>query len=163
MRCSFVTASPHETELIAGALAELVSPGSMVFLKGDLGTGKTVFVRGMVSALGGTGVRSPSFTLINEYDGPVPVAHADFYRLDEADFRDMGLDDYRDDGWIVVAEWPERLRTIPEGRGFFVYFSLMSKDPEHSSCRIIKIDPLTEEDGRSLSSSALNRWENPDE
>ncbi len=159
MSRSFIVTSPDEMELLGGALAGLLSPGAVVFLKGDLGMGKTVFVKGMVSALGGEGVRSPSFTLINEYDGPIPVAHADLYRLENVDFRAMGLEDYRDDGWIVVVEWPQRLEIIPKGDGFLVFFDLLSRAEEHKNFRRLKIDPLTAGDDAKLASPVFDRWE----
>lgn len=162
MTRTFVTNSPEETESLAWALSKLLRPGALVLLKGDLGTGKTVFVKGMVRSLCGKGVKSPSFTLINEYEGPISVAHADFYRLDEADFRDMGLEDYRDDGWIIVIEWPQRLRMTPNGNGFALSIKLMEEGEEDQgrrNFRVFTVRGLTEEDEKGLSSQAFDKWE----
>jgi len=94
-------------------IAERLRPGDVVALSGGLGTGKTTLARGIIDALGHVGeVPSPTFTIIETYSPPdvrLPLAHADFYRLDrpgEAD--ELGLDDYRE-GAALIAEWPERV------------------------------------------------------
>ena len=83
----------------------------MIALSGGLGAGKTTLARAIIAALGHGGeVPSPSFAIIELYDGPemrVPLVHADFYRLERpADAQELGLDDYRD-GAALIAEWPE--------------------------------------------------------
>lgn len=108
------TGSPEETEA-AGALVgrAVLRSGGRPFLAmyGDLGAGKTVFVRGLCSVLSpGSRVKSPTYTLVNEYRrGPVPVFHFDLYRIGGTDELDgFGFDDYLSSG-ICVAEWSEKL------------------------------------------------------
>jgi len=95
-------------EMIAGRLRI----GDVVALKGGLGKGKTTLARAIIAALGHEGeVPSPTFTIIESYDGPqmrVPVVHADFYRLDDPDeLEELGIDEYRE-GAALIAEWPDR-------------------------------------------------------
>jgi len=104
------TASPEETEALAARLAAELAPGDLVLLSGDLGAGKTTFVRGAAAALGAAGpVTSPTFTIGQVYDGPVPVSHLDLYRLGEGlgDEEPGLLDDYLTPAAISFVEWPE--------------------------------------------------------
>ncbi|MEZ5121458.1 MAG: tRNA (adenosine(37)-N6)-threonylcarbamoyltransferase complex ATPase subunit type 1 TsaE [Solirubrobacterales bacterium] len=103
---------PQETEAVGARLAGALSPGDVVLLAGDLGAGKTTFVRGAVRALGHPGrVTSPTFTLVNRYEGGrVPVSHLDLYRLGDAglDGEDPALLEEELAGdRIVFVEWPE--------------------------------------------------------
>ena len=111
------TTSEEETRRVAIGLAETLAPGSVLLLHGDLGAGKTAFVRGLAEGLGYTDdpVSSPTFTLVHEYaGGRVPLYHADLYRLpDGASLDDLGLDEVAEDG-VLAIEWPERLaRGVP--------------------------------------------------
>ncbi len=101
------------TEAAGRAFATLLRAGDVVTLSGGLGAGKTTFARGLLAALGlAEEAPSPSYALVIPYAPPetrLPVAHVDLYRLDEgADLRELGLDDYRADG-VLLVEWPERL------------------------------------------------------
>ncbi len=102
------SSSPEETERIALELAAGLEPGDVVAVSGDLGAGKTTFVRGACRALGVTvPVTSPTFAIGHRYPGRVPVAHLDLYRfetLGEADWAD--LEPYFD-GAVAFVEWPE--------------------------------------------------------
>jgi len=104
-----VTGSAAETEAVAGRLAQSLRAGDVVTVSGELGAGKTTFVRGACRALGVTSpVASPTFTIGHRYAGRVPVAHLDLYRLDG-----MGEEGWADlepyfDGTIAFVEWPER-------------------------------------------------------
>ncbi len=91
-------------------LGTLLGPGDVVALSGELGAGKTVLVRGVATGAGSTAhVASPTFTFIREYAGPVPLFHADLYRIDTpAQLVDLGLEELFDRGGIVVIEWAER-------------------------------------------------------
>src|SRR3972149_11403002 len=104
------TTSADETEALGRTLGTLIAPGDVVALSGELGAGKTVLVRGIVPGAGSLAhVASPTFTLIREYAGPVPLFHADLYRLDTpAQLIDLGLEEFFDRGGIVVIEWAER-------------------------------------------------------
>ena len=105
------TESEFETEQVGASFAESLIPGSTVLLYGELGSGKTAFVRGLAGALGvhPTEVSSPTFTLIQEYRGRVTVNHVDLYRLSGAEIDDLGLEDLATDSSIVVIEWADRL------------------------------------------------------
>jgi tRNA threonylcarbamoyladenosine biosynthesis protein TsaE len=104
------TTSADETEARGRGLGTLLTAGDVVALSGDLGAGKTVMVRGIVAGTGSTArVASPTFTLIREYAGPVPLFHVDLYRLDSPQqLDDIGLDEILDRSGIVLIEWAER-------------------------------------------------------
>lgn len=105
--------SEQETHDLGRTLAARLTGGSVVVLEGDLGLGKTVFARGIAAGLGirPDDVSSPSFTLVQEYDGGrTPMYHVDLYRLeDEDDLESLGIEDLRSSGGVVVVEWGERL------------------------------------------------------
>jgi len=103
------TCAPAETEAVAAQLAQRLRPGDIVLVSGDLGAGKTTFVRGACRALGVTGaVTSPSFTIARRYDGRVPISHLDLYRLVDVDDEDPALlaDELGPDR-VAFVEWPE--------------------------------------------------------
>jgi tRNA threonylcarbamoyladenosine biosynthesis protein TsaE len=109
MPSSTETASPAETEAIAAELAGRLAPGDIVLVSGELGAGKTTFVRGACRALGVTAaVTSPSFTIARRYDGAVAISHLDLYRLGDLDDEDPALlaDELAGDR-IAFVEWPE--------------------------------------------------------
>jgi tRNA threonylcarbamoyladenosine biosynthesis protein TsaE len=103
-----VTSSPEETEALAAQLAATLRPGDVVSVAGDLGAGKTTFVRGAARALGVTDpVASPTFTIGHRYEAGTPVAHLDLYRFSGIHAADWGdLEPYFD-GTIAFVEWPE--------------------------------------------------------
>ena len=106
------TSSPEQTEALGAALARRLGPGSVVAFTGDLGAGKTAFVRGMAAGLGvHTRVTSPTFTIVNEYeDGRLPLFHFDMYRLGSADeLYDIGWEDYLARGGVCAVEWSENV------------------------------------------------------
>jgi tRNA threonylcarbamoyladenosine biosynthesis protein TsaE len=93
-------------------LAKTLAPGAVVLLSGDLGAGKTAFVRGIAEGLGvnPADVTSPTFTLIQEYrSGRVPLYHVDLYRLQPIEVDDLGLDEMTSGGGVTAIEWPDRL------------------------------------------------------
>ena len=106
------TAGPAETEAHAARLAQGLTAGAVVLVSGELGAGKTTFVRGAARALGVVGpVTSPTFTIASRHHGHVPVAHLDLYRLDALDGEDAGLlADYLTPDAVTFVEWPERAR-----------------------------------------------------
>ena len=100
------TDSPEATRAVAGALGDLLVPGDLVLLVGDLGAGKTAFAQGLAHGLGvDERVTSPTFTIVQEYEGRLPLRHVDVYRLDRVqDLHDLGFDELIDDG-VTVVEW----------------------------------------------------------
>lgn len=114
---TFVTESEQETAAAGAKLAATLMPGTFVLLYGDLGAGKTAFVRGLASGLGAdpANVSSPTFVLVQHYRGRLPLTHVDLYRLDNAAaaIDDLGLEELVGNG-ILAVEWAERLpRPIP--------------------------------------------------
>jgi tRNA threonylcarbamoyladenosine biosynthesis protein TsaE len=112
-----VTALPEATEAAAGRLARHLRARDLLLLEGEMGAGKTTFVRGLARGLGVTGdVMSPTFQLVRLYRGPVQLAHVDLYRVaDDAELAELGLDELLDRG-VVVVEWGGRLREAGTAR-----------------------------------------------
>jgi len=106
-----ITKSEKETQEAGEKLVQTLAPGSVVAMYGDLGAGKTAFVRGMTRGLGiNFPVSSPTFNVVNEYPGKVPLFHFDMYRLGSADeLFDIGWDDYLERGGICAVEWSENV------------------------------------------------------
>jgi len=115
-----VTRSEEETSAIGRQLAQELGAGSVLLLTGDLGAGKTAFVRGLAEGLGipPAEVSSPTFTLIQEYrGGRLTLHHIDLYRLKPIEVDDLGLDDLAASGGVLAIEWPDRLpRPFPGAR-----------------------------------------------
>jgi len=112
MTRQFTTHSEDETRAVARALATELTAGAVLLLSGDLGAGKTAFVRGLAEGLGVDpgDVTSPTFTLVHEYrGGRLPLVHVDLYRLDRADLDDIGLDTELAEQGVTAVEWAERL------------------------------------------------------
>jgi tRNA threonylcarbamoyladenosine biosynthesis protein TsaE len=112
----FETSSEAETEHAGEALAGRLAPGAVLLLYGELGAGKTAFVRGLARGLGASpaDVSSPTFTIMQEYAGSTATLyHIDLYRLAPAEAADLGLDDLIESGGIVAIEWADRWRDRP--------------------------------------------------
>ena len=107
----YLSHSPEETEQLGAQLGRTLRPGSVVAYRGDLGMGKTAFTRGLARGLGCTcRVTSPTFTIVNEYSGALPLFHFDMYRLDSSDeLFDIGWEDYLSRGGVCAVEWSERV------------------------------------------------------
>jgi tRNA threonylcarbamoyladenosine biosynthesis protein TsaE len=114
---AILSSSEQETRDVAAAVARDLAMGSVLLLSGDLGAGKTAFVRGLAEGLGidAGEVTSPTFTLVHEYrGGRLPLIHVDLYRLDRADLDEIGLDQDLAATGVVAVEWSERLsRALP--------------------------------------------------
>lgn len=111
--------SPKETENIAKAFSKELKGGDVICLNGDLGVGKTAFVQGLVNALGVLEpISSPTFTIVNCYEGTVPIYHFDVYRIDDPDeMYEIGFEEYIYGNGISIIEWSEKIRDIlPENR-----------------------------------------------
>jgi tRNA threonylcarbamoyladenosine biosynthesis protein TsaE len=107
-----ISHSEWETEVLGRDLAATLGPGSVVLLAGELGAGKTAFVRGLAAGLGidPRSVSSPTFTLIQEYrGGRLLLYHVDLYRLSRAEADDLGLEDPAMEQGVIAIEWPDRL------------------------------------------------------
>ena len=108
----YISNSEHETELIGQRFAEGLPDGTVVAMYGDLGAGKTAFVRGMARGMGlDCRVSSPTFTIVNEYLGERELIHFDMYRLSSADeLFDIGWEDYLNRGAVCAVEWSENVQ-----------------------------------------------------
>lgn len=111
---SILSRSPEETRRAAASLVPALKPGSVLALHGDLGAGKTCFIQGLAEALGiSATVNSPTFTIVCEYRGRLPLYHIDLYRLDGAeDALRAGIDEYLHGGGIAAIEWAERATAL---------------------------------------------------
>jgi tRNA threonylcarbamoyladenosine biosynthesis protein TsaE len=111
-----LTRSAAETEELAADLARGFRGGEVVLLRGELGAGKTAFVRGLARGLGvdPDEVASPTFVLLTAYPGPLTLHHADLYRLDAPDAdRELGLEELPGPSGVLAVEWAERLSFVP--------------------------------------------------
>jgi len=106
-----ISCNEEETVLEGEKLGKQLTAGAVVALRGELGAGKTVFTRGIAKGLGvGGSVDSPTFTIVNEYPGNIPLFHFDMYRLaSENELFDIGWDDYLERGGVCVVEWSEKV------------------------------------------------------
>jgi tRNA threonylcarbamoyladenosine biosynthesis protein TsaE len=116
-----LTNSAGETILIAEKLAKTLKPGDMIALSGDLGSGKTTFTKGIGKGLGVKNPRrinSPTFVLIKEYNGKIPLYHLDLYRLDNLEeIENLGIEEYIYGTGVTVIEWAEKIECLlPEKR-----------------------------------------------
>jgi tRNA threonylcarbamoyladenosine biosynthesis protein TsaE len=108
----FITKTPQETRNLAKKFASVLKSGDIVFLNGDLGTGKTTFSQGITKFFGNKGfARSSSFILVNEYQAfdNLKLFHLDLYRLKKSTIFDIGIEEYLYSGNISLIEWPQRL------------------------------------------------------
>jgi tRNA threonylcarbamoyladenosine biosynthesis protein TsaE len=115
-----LTRSEEDTAAVARALASTLSAGDVLLLSGNLGAGKTAFVRGVAEGLGidASEVSSPTFTLVHEYrGGRLALYHVDLYRLDRAATDDLGLAEMGVADGVLAIEWPDRLtHSLPRAR-----------------------------------------------
>ena len=120
------TASPEETEALGEELGRRLRIGDLVLLSGELGAGKTTFVRGVARGIGSSdSVASPTFQLVRVYRGGIQLAHVDLYRIESSvEMRDLGLDELLDQGAAVV-EWGERLDDVRVAR---IHFDVLGDD-----------------------------------
>ncbi len=134
---TFISDSAARTQQIAAEFARDLTPGSVVALVGPLGSGKTQFVKGIVSEIGAAAaVTSPTFTLIHEYtDGRVPIYHFDFFRLEDRQSAErLGLDEYFFGDGICAVEWADKFRELLPVAARWISFA-----PKSESERLITI------------------------
>ena len=135
----YVSNSPAETEALGAALAGRLKPGAVVAFSGDLGAGKTAFVRGMARGLDiPERVTSPTFTIVNEYEGGrLPLFHFDMYRLSSSDeLFDIGWEDYLVRVGVCAVEWSENVSDALEGDCIRVD----NRRGAHDNQRLIRIE-----------------------
>jgi len=123
---SYLSRSEKETIELGSKFARRLLPGDVVALYGDLGSGKTRFIKGICMGLGvAAHVSSPTFTIINEYTGTnFRIHHFDFYRLESVqELREIGFNEYLDDNGICVIEWADRVKNLLPPDRYDVYFS----------------------------------------
>ena len=132
-----ISNSERDTELAGERFGAEVPDGTVVAMYGELGSGKTAFVRGMARGMGiDCRVSSPTFTIVNEYQGRIPLFHFDMYRLPDADaLFDIGWEDYLDRGGVCAVEWSENVEGAFYGDEIKVIFE---KTGENS--RLIRIE-----------------------
>lgn len=126
----------EETFEIAAMLARTLTPGSIVALSGDLGAGKTTLVRGIVHALhgGAREVTSPTFTLMNVYEGHPPIYHFDWYRLNSRDALDtIGFEEYLEGPGVAIIEWAEKFPEALPATTRWVTITLDANGTRHFS------------------------------
>jgi tRNA threonylcarbamoyladenosine biosynthesis protein TsaE len=126
----FISHSEKETQLIGRNLGKLLYKGDIVCLNGDLGTGKTVLVKGIAKALGiDEYITSPTFTIVNEYDSEIPLFHFDVYRINSPDeMYEIGFEEYIDNKGIVVIEWADLISEIIPEENVNVIISKLDKN-----------------------------------
>jgi tRNA threonylcarbamoyladenosine biosynthesis protein TsaE len=134
------TGSEQETAAVARELALTLRPGDVLLLSGNLGAGKTAFVRGLAEGLGvdPDDVSSPTFTLVHEYrGGRLTLYHVDLYRLDRAATEDLGLEEMGVGDGVLAIEWPDRLtHSMPGARSVVI-------DIVDDTTRAIRIEPYS--------------------
>ena len=128
---TFISNSPAETERIGRQVAEQVGVASILALKGDLGSGKTTFVKGLVRGLRNhADVTSPTFTILHEYrGGRLPIFHFDFFRLENREAVErLGLDDYFFGDAVSVIEWADRFPELIPQQARWIVFEIKSQN-----------------------------------
>jgi tRNA threonylcarbamoyladenosine biosynthesis protein TsaE len=125
------TKSTSETIQIGKSIGSLLRPGDVVALEGELGAGKTQFIKGLAEGAGvgkSTYVSSPSFTLINEYPGRVPFYHVDLFRLQqEKEAEELGLEDYFQGGGITAVEWADKIPSLLPKETLLIHIAYTGK------------------------------------
>ncbi|MFZ4517218.1 MAG: tRNA (adenosine(37)-N6)-threonylcarbamoyltransferase complex ATPase subunit type 1 TsaE [Microthrixaceae bacterium] len=135
-----VTTSADDTRALAAALAELARPGDLLLLSGDLGAGKTAFCQGFGRGLGVTDhITSPTFALVQSYEGRLPMHHLDVYRLEQvAEALDLGLSELLDEGAVTVIEWGDAIAPVL-GHEFLEVHLVHADDPSEPDRRTIEL------------------------
>ena len=137
----FYTASAQETEQLGQRLGQRLKPGAVIAYSGDLGAGKTAFTRGLARGLGiEDPITSPTYTIVNEYPGKIPLFHFDMYRLGSSeDLFDIGWEDYLTRGGVIAVEWSERVEDALDEVEKLIRIHIL-RDPEHDNGRTITIE-----------------------
>ncbi|MFH1714723.1 MAG: tRNA (adenosine(37)-N6)-threonylcarbamoyltransferase complex ATPase subunit type 1 TsaE [Elusimicrobiota bacterium] len=125
-----VSHSVAETREVAGSFSQIIAKGDTILLIGDLGSGKTTFTKAVAKELGVKDiVRSPSFTLVNEYSGDYSLAHFDFYRLDnDSQVEDLGWEEYINSNRVIIVEWADRAKSLWPEKRWEIYFKYLDEN-----------------------------------
>ncbi len=134
--------SAKDTKNIARAMAKRLEPGDVLCIYGDLGAGKTAFTQGLAAGLGVEGiVSSPTFTIVNCYEGRLPLYHFDTYRIADCDeMDDIGYEEYVYGDGVTVIEWPEMIREILPERRYDI--RIEKDDAQDADFRRIRIEKM---------------------
>ena len=132
----FKTESPDETQALGEKLGKTLKQGNVIALIGDLGTGKTCLTQGIARGVGIASdeiVSSPSYILINEYNGTVPIYHIDLYRLENStEIAELGLSEYVEGDGICIIEWAERMADALPDTCIKIHITLAETNASHS-------------------------------
>jgi tRNA threonylcarbamoyladenosine biosynthesis protein TsaE len=126
-----VTRSAEETEQAGARLATNLEPGDIVAVTGDLGAGKTCLIGGIVRGLGGSRpASSPTFVLVNEYRGRLPIFHLDAYRTESlTEVLDLGFDEYLSAGGVMLIEWADKLAPLIPSGAIWIHLDGLGDEP----------------------------------
>lgn len=128
MKKTFITNSAEETMLLGEKLVKLLNSGTIVTLDGQLASGKTTFTKGFGRGLNiGVPINSPTFTISKIYEGDYPLIHIDAYRLEGID-QELGFEDFFDDSWMVMIEWPSYIAHILPKKRIDITFEVVSEN-----------------------------------
>jgi len=126
------TKSASETIRVGKGIGSRLRSGDVVALVGELGAGKTQFIKGLAAGVGignPTYISSPSFTLINEYPGKIPFYHIDLFRLErEKEAEELGLEDYFQGGGITAIEWADKIPSLLPKEMLFIHIAYVGKN-----------------------------------
>jgi tRNA threonylcarbamoyladenosine biosynthesis protein TsaE len=135
----FTTSAPEETQKLGFVIGELVMPGDWIGLSGDLGAGKTCFVKGVARGLSADPtalVTSPTFVLLQIYPGRIPLYHFDLYRIHAlSELSDIGYEEYWEGDGLCVVEWPDQVPDSNPGRGLLLSFVIVDENVRTISFR----------------------------
>lgn len=127
--------SDNETIAIAQNIESEKFPGMVICLNGDLGSGKTVFAKGFAHAMGIEEITSPTFTIIKEYNGELPLYHMDVYRIEDAN-EELGIEEYFDKGGVTIIEWANIIKDILPEERLDIKFKIVDENT-----RVIVLNP----------------------
>ncbi len=130
MQKTYISKNREHTIKLAKTFSKQLKQGSSIGLIGELGSGKTVFVKGLAKGLGiKENVTSPTFTLLQIYAGKIPLYHFDLYRLNSKnELEDIGYEEYLYNNKIVVIEWAEKFIDLFPKKGYLIYFKYINKN-----------------------------------
>ncbi len=146
---TFTTEKPEETQTLGEKLGKTLKRGDVIALVGDLGTGKTCLTQGIARGVGIASdevVNSPSYILINEYSGEIPIYHIDLYRLENSEeIAELGLSEYIEGDGICIIEWAERMSDLLPDTCIKIHITLTDTNASHST-EVLEVPSQAPED-----------------